>query len=276
MKKWQYLKQWHSTDLIEEAWESIFVKHFKPNSYEIRNEISWLTLNILHSRKNFNVPNLREASISSGYIKMDWIKELEDSNKECTFNHLIDCAVELHWLIESDRPHMRINITESEYIEYLRKYTRERIDVTNWEFHMNPDMIYWIENNIQELRYWKFSIVHRDLRHRHLLLSLENKPTLIDWEFSNISEPAQDLAKLVFDWVVNHWLDFNTFFNKVIDRYAYQRKISSDLLRSRVLVFLPIIPLEHTHSFILRKPEWYELEVEKDLWFIKQVFNEEK
>ena len=171
---------------------------------------------------------------------------------------------------------MRTKIRESQYIDYLQNYTRERIDITNWEFEMNPDMVSWIEKNIQELRYWKFSIVHRDLRHRHLLLSEDNKPTLIDWEFSNISEPAQDLAKLIFDWVVNHWLDFNKFFDQVIDGYAYQRKISPDLLRSRILVFLPIIPLEHTNSFTLRKPDWYVQEVEKDLWFIKQVFNEEK
>jgi thiamine kinase-like enzyme len=113
------------------------------------------------------------------------------------------------------------------------------------------------------------------LRLRHLLLSNENIPYLIDWEFSNISEPSQDLAKLIFDWVVNHWLDFKLFFHKVIDRYSHENNISFELLRKRVLTFLPIIPLEHTTSFILRKPEWYKQEVLKDLSFINKVFNEE-
>jgi hypothetical protein len=39
-------------------------------------------------------------------------------------------------LIESDVPHMRTKINKNEYIDYLKKYTKERIDITTTEFEL--------------------------------------------------------------------------------------------------------------------------------------------
>ncbi len=130
---------------------------------------------------------------------MKCITEAEGKNKDQAFDHLITCAVELHGLIRSNEPHLRTKIGHGEYIPYLKKYVNEKINFTNSSFPLDHDIKHWIEKQIRNLKHGEFTIVHRDLRLRHLLFAENQKPTLIDWEFSNISEPAQDLAKLVFD-----------------------------------------------------------------------------
>jgi hypothetical protein len=52
-------------------------------------------------------------------------------------------------------------------------------------------------------------------------------------------------------------------------------KISKELLRERIIVFLPIIPLEHIDSFLRRKPYGYKEEVKKDLSFIISIYKKE-
>jgi thiamine kinase-like enzyme len=144
------------------------------------------------------------------------------------------------------------------------------------DFSISPEVSEWINKQINELKVKYFSIVHRDLRCRHLLFSESEKPTLIDWEFSNISEPAQDLAKLIYDSVVNHNMHRDVIFDRVIDHYAPERKISKEDLEKKVLAFLPIIPLEHCASFVKRRPDGYEKEVLKDLAFITTLYDEKK
>jgi thiamine kinase-like enzyme len=109
-----------------------------------------------------------------------------------------------------------------------------------------------------------------------MLFTEGEKPTLVDWEFSNISDPAQDLAKLIYDGVVNHRMDREKLTKKVVDNYTSEIKISSEELEKKILAFLPIIPLEHGMSFVKRRPSGYEVEVMKDLAFITTLYEEKK
>lgn len=270
------LKQWHETHKIEENGISYFLKQYEPNSYEIRNEVSWLTSTMLKSCQSFNVPDVKEASIEQGYVKMDYINIVDNPDKEKIIDYLTSCAVELHSLIKTDEPYLRTKISKNDYIPYLENFAQERVDLINKEFPISPELSEWINKQIKELKVKYFSIVHRDLRCRHLLFSEKDKPTLIDWEFSNISEPAQDLAKLIYDSVVNHDMARDVIFDKVIDNYSSERNISKEELEKKVLTFLPIIPLEHCSSFVRRKPDGYEKEVLKDIAFINTLYNEKK
>lgn len=270
------LKQWHETHKIEENGVSYFLKHYEPSSYEIRNEINWLTSTMIKSCKTFNVPEIKEASIERGYVKMDYIDIVDNPDKEAVVDYLTQCAVELHDLIKTKEPYLRTKITRNDYIPYLEQFAQERIDLINRDFAISPEISEWINMQVKELKVKYFSIVHRDLRCRHLLYSESEKPALIDWEFSNISEPAQDLAKLIYDSVVNHDMSRDIVFKQVINNYASERKISKEELEKKVLTFLPIIPLEHCSSFVRRKPIGYEKEVLKDLAFITTLYNEKK
>jgi len=270
------LKQWHETHKIEEDGVAYFLKHYEPASYEIRNEINWLTSTMIKSCSSFNTPEVKEASVDEGYIKMNYIDIIDNPDKEKIVDYLTECAVELHSLIKSDKPYLRTKITKNDYISYLEDFAQQRVDLISKDFLISPDVSEWVNKQVKELKVKYFSVVHRDLRCRHLLFSDSEKPTLIDWEFSNISEPAQDLAKLIYDSVVNHGMKRDFIFDKVIDRYATERKISKEELEKKVLTFLPIIPLEHCASFVTRKPDGYEKEVLKDLAFITTLYDEKK
>lgn len=270
------LKQWHETHRIEEGGISYFLKHYEPGSYEIRNEISWLTSTMIKSCSSFGTPDIKEASVDGGYVKMNYINIIDNQDKEKIIDYLTSCAVELHSLIKSSEPHLRTKITKNDYIPYLEDFAQQRINSINKDFLISQEVSEWINKQIKELKVKYFSVVHRDLRCRHLLFSESEKPTLVDWEFSNISEPAQDLAKLIYDGVVNHGMDRDLIFNKVIDHYATEKKISKEELEKKVLTFLPIIPLEHCASFVKRKPTGFEKEVLKDLAFITTLYDDKK
>lgn len=270
------LKQWHETRKIKENGVAYFLKYYEPESYEIRNEINWLTSTMIKSCGSFKVPEIKEASIDKGYIKMNFIDIVDSPDKEKIVDYLTECAVELHSLVKSDEPHLRVKTSRSDYIPYLEKFAQQKIEVIDKDFPISGEVSEWINKQISELKVKYFSIVHRDLRCRHLLLSESDKPTLIDWEFSNISEPAQDLAKLIYDGVVNHNIPRDLLLGRVISNYAFGKKISKDELEKRVLTFLPIIPLEHCESFVRRKPNGYEHEVLKDLAFITTLYDENR
>lgn len=273
-KNW--ITQWHESWIVSEWWSRVFVKHYQPWSYEIQNEANWLTSTILANASTFSVPQLREVSINGWYIKMDALDHT-DGPLDSKIQQILEISVELHGMLQSDRPYLRTKwISITDYLPYLERFTQERLKMIPEEYWLNISIWNWIIWNIRKLKVGKFSIVHRDLRIRHLLLSWHNKPHLIDWEFSNISEPAQDLAKLIFDLVVNHWQDYSTAFERVLLFYSNKAWISQELLRERILVFLPIIPLEHIASFLSRKPEGFDAEVKKDINFIKQVYDKEK
>ena len=71
-------------------------------------------------------------------------------------------------------------------------------------------------------------------------------------------------------------MDKGLVLREIVDKYAHNTKISKDELEKKISIFLPIIPLEHCAAFVKRKPEGYELEVQKDLAYIFSLYEEEK
>lgn len=272
----QFLYQWHETHRIEEDGIAYFLKKYEPNSYEIKNEIGWLMSTMVRTCESFDVPEIKDASVKQGFVKMNFIDVTKDKPEEI-LRYLVQSAMELHSLVHSTRPQLRTrDITETNYKEYVHDFARERIEgIGTTEYQLPKEIADWILGQIDRMRVEYFTIVHRDLRARHLLFSEGKlKPTLIDWEFANISEPAQDVAKVIYDATVVHSMDRDAVMREVIDAYAHDRKESADELRQKVMAFLPIIPLEHSFSFVTRKPDGYEAEVLKDLCFIRMLYEE--
>lgn len=274
----KFLHQWHETQRIEEGGVISFLKRYEPNSYEIKNELGWLLSSMLRVCHDFSVPLVKEASIEEGYIKMDFIEEEKsDKPQEEIVDYLVSAAIELHSLLKAEQPMMRAPVSKSEYNVFLKEYTNKRINALKGsEFELPEEIVRWIQDQINVLRNDYFSIVHRDMRARHLLLSANSgKPVLIDWEFSNISDSAQDLAKIIYD-ATTHDADRQQTTKRITDAYAHARGLSKDELEEHVNAFLPIIPLERSMSLINRKPDGYQAEILKDLFFIRAVYDEKK
>lgn len=274
----KFLHQWHETSRIEEGGVVYFLKNFEPNSYEIKTELNWLLSNMIGSCHNFGVPNVHDASVDKGYIKMEFIEHESGKPNDQIVDYLVSAAAELHSLVKAENPKLRNPVAKDGYNAFLRGYTQQRIDsLKGTQFELPEDVVNWILVQVDKLRVDFFSIVHRDMRARHLLFPKDTakKPVLIDWEFSNISDPAQDLAKIIYDGTT-HDLDRKAITSKVLDDYARIRGVSADELAEHVYTFLPIIPLERSMSLIKRKPEGYEEELLKDLYFIKAIYDEKK
>ncbi len=274
----KFLNQWHETHKIEENGISFFLKKYEPNSYEIKNELNWLLSKMIQTCHSFGVPRVHDHSVEKGFIKMDFIEQNSaiKPNKEI-IDFLATSAAELHSLIKSENPKLRNSVSKTEYNSFLKKYTEKRIDsLKNTEFELPEDIVVWILNQIDKLRVNFFSIVHRDMRARHLLFQKDSeKPILIDWEFSNISDPAQDLAKIIYDGTT-HNLNRQEITKQILNIYTSNRNVSNDEITEHIYTFLPIIPLERSMSLINRKPKGYEKEILNDLCFIKAIYEEKK
>lgn len=273
-----FLRQWHETHRIEQDGVLYFLKKYQPESYEIKNELSWLLSTMIRSCHNFGVPEVKEASTEKGYVKMAFIEESKDGKPaEELVDYLVSAAAELHSLIKADNPKLRTPVSKDDYKPFLKGYTGKRIDsLRGTQFELPEEMERWIQEQIAKLKNNYFTIVHRDMRARHLMFPIDTvKPVLVDWEFTNISDPAQDVAKIIYD-ATTHGLDREKVSKRVIDAYAHLQKISKDELEEHVWTFLPIIPLERSMSLVNRKPEGFEAEVLRDLYFIKAVYDEKK
>lgn len=272
-----HFSQQHETKKITENGISYFLKFYSPNSNEIKNEISWLTSQMLKNRETFDIPTIVEASIKTGFIKMNYIEKTErkQPSKEELIEYLTRCASDLHSIIKTKEPITRIKTSAKEYNNYVEQFVKNRFDTIRTDIEVEKEIEEWMLDKVKKIRTKFFTIVHRDLRFRHLLTT-EEKPVLIDWEYTNISEPAQDLAKLIYDSVVNHNMDMSFSIKKVPETYSYLQKISLPELENKISTFLPIIPLEHCAAFIKRKPEGYREEVLKDLAFIYGIYKKEK
>jgi len=273
-----FLTQWHETGRVEEKGLVYFVKKYEPGSYEIRNEISWLLSMMIMSCKQFGVPEIKEASVEGGYVKMGFIEQQEGGfTPERVVDYLVSAAAELHSLIKAEHPKLRVPVSKSEYKTFLGEYTKKRIDrFVGTEFELPQDMVRWILGQIEKLKTDYFGITHRDMRTRHLMFPTDSqKPILVDWEFSNVSDPAQDVAKIIYD-ATTHGLERTEVTKRVIDAYAHMRGVSRDEFEEHVRVFLPIIPLERSMSLMNRKPDGYAAEILKDLYFLRAVYDENK
>jgi len=264
--------KWHESRKIEEGGILYFLKRYESNSYEIQNEIKWLTSDMIKACRSFKVPSIHESDIGQGFIKMEFIDEISNISKEHILKNLVDSSVELHNIYKSSEPITRIPTTKKDYKEYLQKFVDYRLNIVKKEYPDIEVLEGYIAKLIQELNIRYFTIVHRDFRLRHMLFNKENVNYLIDWEFSNISDYGQDLAKLVYDCIVNHKMKEADVEKYIVSRYSDGTNLSKDEILNKINTFLPIIPLEHAASFIKRTPPGYEAEVAKDVAFILSLY----
>lgn len=268
------LNQWHKTNIYEEGWKKIFRKNYKPYSYEINNEISWLTSSILRENNYFKIPKIIDFSIKNWFVDMEYINTINNIDIYSNLKRILIVATEIHNKIISNKPYLRTELESStDYIPYLIDYTRLRIDNTLNFFNISKDILDKTLQNINSLKVSNFWLVHRDFRLRHFL-NTEWMPFLIDWEFSNISDTTQDLSKIIYDLCINYEQNFEKVLNFVLDNYY--SNISKDELENKIIIFLPIIIFENTSSLVIRKPKWYIEEVEKNLSFLNYIYEKIK
>lgn len=271
----RFLQQWHETRRVEKDGLSYFIKKYQPESYEIKNEISWLLSTMLRSCSKFELPRVFDFSISDGEVKMGIVDDRERPGADSVIDFLTECAAEIHGLIKSDSPHLRQSVAAGEYGAYTKDYISKRFEkIVVSGYELPKEIWQWMLSKIDDMSFEYFTVVHRDMRQRHVLFPEGKKPVFIDWEFTNISEPAQDLAKLIYDATVSS-VETKNIARRVIDNYAYITKMPRDLIEERTMAFLPIIPLEHAASFVSRRPDGFEDEVLKDLYFISSLYEKE-
>lgn len=258
-------EQWHELNEVHEGAHHYIVKHYSPNSYEIKNELSWLTSNIFQACVLFRVPEVIDASIKEGYIKMEKVDNKPELGPAEMLVEIIALAVELHAIIKSPEPRLRNHASASEFVPYLRSFTENKIALIQPDILLDPSTEGLIMENLDAIVAPYFSVTHRDLRYRHVLQSEGQKPVLIDWEFSNISHFGHDLAKLVCDYVVNHGFDANDALKIVIGTYRDLTRLPEDLIFKAVRAFIPLVLLEHSASFIQRKCTDYLAVAQRDI-----------
>lgn len=258
-------EQWHKLEEDNDNGDKYLTKYYVPSSYEIKNELSWLTSNLFGACMKFQTPTVVEASISKGYIKMVKVESESKLEPEEILTEIISLASELHSVIKSPEPRLRNHANASEFIPYLKEFAKNKLRLIGSEIEIDPRIIELMLINLESIKTPYFSIVHRDLRYRHVLQISDQKPVLIDWEFSNISHFDHDLAKLICDYVVNHGFDANYIMKTVIETYRDLTKIPEDLIFKAVRAFIPLVLLEHGASFVQRKCTDYMTAAKKDI-----------
>lgn len=272
--------QCHSTSVQCSGDGKVFVKEFQPHSHELVNEIHWLTSSPIRSCKMFSVPEVFDASIKAGTIIMEYIENnpLRERTTEEKLEALLLIASELHSMILSKEPFLKYPIkTVDEYAEYLKRYISVRIGTLS-AYDLDYEYLRKILAMVQNYSVDSFSIVHRDLRVRHLIWPVDRVvPFLVDWEYANISDPAQDVAKIVYEHVMGGSNKFHDgrITQKITERYCELRDIrdtnSKKAFKDRVDIFLPVIALENASSLEMRKPKGFRAAVMREIDFINSI-----
>lgn len=257
--------QWHDVSEVKEGINQYIVKYYEPNSYEIRNELSWLTSSVFLACNKFRVPLVVDASIREGYIKMAKVEHAPELKPEEILSEIISLAAELHSVIKSPEPRLRNHASAKEFIPYLRDFAEKKFLLMQPEMDLDENIKKLVLKNLSTITSPYFSIVHRDLRYRHVLQAQDKKLVLIDWEFSNISHFGHDLAKLVCDYVVNHGSNPCETLKTVVETYCDMTGLPEDLVFKAVRAFVPLVLLEHSASFIQRKCADYMIVAQRDI-----------
>lgn len=206
---------------------------------------------------------------------MEYIDTLDDpfgmDNKQ---DIIIEIASSLHWLMNTQTPRVRSRevVSLHDYYAYLRNYCSIKFDWVIDGGYCISEIKDWIITRIWNLKVPYFTIVHRDLRLRHILLSWAKKPALIDWEFTNISDPAQDVAKIICDIMESKDSFLVPDMEYVLNSYSYIRWISKDELMNRVIFFIPIILIEQIYSLINRQPDGFLKKIDQLMSLLLQFY----
>lgn len=275
------LIQCHTTSIQSIDRQEYFVKEFQPYSYELTNEVHWLTSPVVESCKTFAIPRVIEFSAKSGKLIMEYIGHDNPEQEKSLgdkLNTLLRIAAEIHSLIGSKRPFLKYAIPNpSEYAAYLKRYISVRIGTLS-SYKLNYSYFRQVIGKIDVYDNKNFAIVHRDLRVRHLLWPNSRLiPFLVDWEYANIGDPAQDVAKIIYEHIMNGTptASVTQVSQSIIEKYCNLVNIQDDdlkeSLKMRVNIFLPIVSLENASSFEMRKPDGYRDAISKEVTFINSL-----
>lgn len=270
--------QWHKTFKIKNKREKYFLKKYKPNSFEIKNELNWLKSDLIKKCKTFSVPAIKDFSIKGGYIKMDLIYPRDKKSIKFLLNSLVTISSELHILKIFKEPLLRQKIKRNNFGQYIKLRAKKKIKILRHSgFKISNNIEKWLLGLIEQVEFKNFSVVHRDLRIRHLLFKKNTKlPILVDWEFSNISDPAQDLAKIIYDGIRYKFKKEKLMKIVIKSHQKNFYSISSIDIRRKILFFLAIIPLEDSCSLLQRRVSEYRKIILNNIKFLNNLYNEEK
>lgn len=280
------LTQCHDTSIQAVGKQKYFVKGFKPYSYEITNEVNWLTSALVKSCRTFSVPGVIGFSVKSGKLVMEHVGSIEVTQEKAVsdkLDALIGIAAELHMLIVSKRPFLKYTIKSSdEYAAYLKEYISVRIRTLSF-YELNYNYLRQVIDMIGKYSVKHFTVVHRDLRVRHLIWPKNHRvPFLVDWEYANMGDPAQDIAKVIYEHAMGDTdkVPFAGISQAVLEKYynltGMKDSASREDLKSRVAIFLPVISLENASSLEMRKPTGYRDAILKEIDFINSLYDYEK
>lgn len=106
-----------------------------------------------------------------------------------------------------------------------------------------------IQNRLNEeisgLVFADFTIVHRDMHLRHFLFNKTgDSAALIDWEFSNLSERSHDVAKIIYEAILQNLGDVETIVDDVINMYLQSSDLDKGYLYNTVKLFICIVVIE--------------------------------
>ncbi len=279
---------WHfsETSLTHEGIK-IFRKKYVPNSFEFKNELRWLMRLRSLSTKTFLIPEIQSFSEVAGTIDMKFIEsflipieereiQMQATLKEIrTLENLNVPLLKRHW-------HTELETFTWDYRDYLTDYVSWKLKICMLNF---PDTLGHVRESvvrlISEIRVRVFSLVHRDMRLRHMLQWKNDKlPYLIDWEFSNISDHCQDVAKAVYDVTLEtkrkYWSVFREYSNKCFGNNPWELLS----LEHRMVTYSIVISLEHLASMLCRKAnslengECFDYWIKADIQVLNEIYEQ--
>lgn len=263
-----------------------FEKSYKMGSYEFFNEVKRLRdMNQYGWKLNFQVPRIISTKVVwENDILTMWVIKASNITANQS-EQLVKVIAALHDFknytvaLQRDWDKSLKFICKKDYPRTLSQILQYKYSQISLEKNIN--IKYSVKNRIFNVLCWhsmpgNFVICHKDARIRHLLYdeNLGEKPYLIDREFANISDGAQDLAKIIYDLHINHNIDLVRAYHDVISQYEVHISNKALLynLKNRILSFLYIIPFERLGGLISQKKEWYMEEADKDINFIYKIF----
>jgi aminoglycoside phosphotransferase (APT) family kinase protein len=203
----------HLTGTMRSADDQVlFRKMHEPGSWEFHNEAirifeqQTFIRNLSTSKKGeppYLVPKIKKlvGNNQHAWMDMDFINGEPLAEDPSSYFIVGRSAAFLH--TQENRPFAdtRQGIFDCDsWGSHLSRYAQSRLTLlAKAGITMEPlEMLIFLEA-LKKIRPSFFSRVHRDLRLRHFIVDESKEVFLIDWEYSNYSDPLQDFAKSIYD-----------------------------------------------------------------------------
>lgn len=228
----------------------LFVKKYEPAGFQFENEVSWLSSLFIKRCRSFIIPAIKGVDFKNRRIAMDYVAPLDN---QITTEKIITIASEIHSVLKSNFAFIKEErFTQERYFTYVRKYFMARVEhISKRGVKIDKKIINFLLFRVRKMQIDYFTIVHRDLYRRNMFRTELGKICLVDWEYANISDPAQDVGKIIYE---NEIINKNKLkisrINKIISKYYSLVKLRNtlDSFRNRVLFFVFVIAIEDMAS----------------------------